>query len=46
MTNEEKALENLATIAQILDISKMNPDFNQLDRIYKLAKMEKNDENN
>lgn len=43
MTAEEKYAERLATIRQILEKTKMNPDFEDLDRIYKLTEDLKND---
>lgn len=39
MTGGEKAVENCATIVQILDAAKMNPCFEEIDRIYKLAQI-------
>lgn len=42
MTNGEKAIENLLTIKQILEKAKMNPTFNDVALIYKLAEV-KND---
>lgn len=38
MTKEDKYLERLETIRQILEKSKMNPDFKEIDQIYKLTK--------
>lgn len=35
MDTNSKAIENLQTIRQILEQSKMNPDFKELDIIYK-----------
>lgn len=46
MDTNSKALENLQTIRQILEQSKMNPSFEQLDLIYKktfTTKEENND---
>lgn len=44
MTSNEKAIENCATIVQILDAAKMNPTFEEIGRIYKLAQMGANPE--
>lgn len=40
MTNEEKYKERLDTIRQILVKAKLNPDFDEIDCIYKLSKTE------
>lgn len=45
MTNEDKCRERLETIRQILEQSKMNPDFKEIDRIYKLTKDVSNENN-
>lgn len=39
MKVDTKAIENLQTIRQILEQSKMNPSFEQLDIIYKKTKL-------
>lgn len=40
MTREEKALENLRFIRELLENSQMNPSFDELDLIYKKTKIE------
>lgn len=40
MTREEKALENLRFIRELLDSCKMNPSFEELDLIYKKTRIE------
>lgn len=39
MDTNSKALENLATIRQILEQSKMNPTFDDIDLIYQKTKL-------
>lgn len=39
MDINSKALENLATIRQILEQSKMNPSFDEIDLIYQKTKI-------
>lgn len=43
MTNEQKALENLQTIRQILEKSTMNPEYEDIVKIYLLTEVANED---